>query len=129
MTYFLNLAKQQFQSMSIVLNALDYYRCNFRNVWLRRPLAVQSHAFLLSGKQIQGGSNVEKTSFPVPTLSIGGALDGCIMTDVFQASHNSVTQDFAHLEMLVVENAGHFVHLEQPGIVNRRIAAFIKKFN
>jgi pimeloyl-ACP methyl ester carboxylesterase len=82
--YYLDLVKLQFQSMSIVLNALDYYRCNFRNVWMRRPLAMTSHALLL-GKHGQGGAF--SSSFPVPTLAIGGALDGCIMTDVFQASH------------------------------------------
>jgi pimeloyl-ACP methyl ester carboxylesterase len=144
LTYFLDLAKRQFlqeqgcnNNRSIVLlNALDYYRCNFRNVWLCRPMALTSHAFLLSGGKQQ--QQQQRETAAVPTLAIGGALDGCIMTNVFQASHhfhNSTStneqQDHfdQHLEVLVVENAGHFVHLEQPDIVNGRIAAFIKRFS
>jgi len=54
---------------------------------------------------------------PVPTLALTGRDDGCIDCDIFQAFCRE--EDFPNgLETRVVENAGHFLHQEQPDIVN-----------
>jgi pimeloyl-ACP methyl ester carboxylesterase len=57
-----------------------------------------------------------------PLLYLHGADDGCL--DVGYAEKAAAT--LAGLaEVVVVPGAGHFLQLEQPDIVNRRIAAFL----
>lgn len=54
---------------------------------------------------------------PVPTLALTGRNDGCIDSEVFQTLCRS--EDFPRgLQIRVVENAGHFLHQEQPEAVN-----------
>jgi pimeloyl-ACP methyl ester carboxylesterase len=62
------------------------------------------------------------TMAPQPTLYLHGADDGCMGIDTIGPS----TQFLAPgSEMVVIEGAGHFLHLERPDEVNDRIIGFI----
>ena len=63
---------------------------------------------------------------PVPTLALTGRDDGCIDCNIFQALCRET--DFPNgLEVRVVEDAGHFLHQEQPDAVNDLILDWIQK--
>lgn len=62
----------------------------------------------------------------VPTLGMVGETDGCIAAEIFAASMQPA--DFpAGLEVDHVPGAGHFLHLEQPGPVARRVIAWLRQ--
>jgi pimeloyl-ACP methyl ester carboxylesterase len=61
---------------------------------------------------------------PVPTLYLHGADDGCIGPDM--VAPDEMKNLFpAGVETEVVPGVGHFLHLEDPGTVNRRIVEFL----
>jgi pimeloyl-ACP methyl ester carboxylesterase len=63
---------------------------------------------------------------PVPTLALTGRDDGCIDCDIFQALCREA--DFpSGLEIRVVEDAGHFLHQEQPDAVNELILDWVQR--
>ena len=63
---------------------------------------------------------------PVPTLALTGRDDGCIDCDIFQALCRE--EDFPNgLEIRVVEDAGHFLHQEQPDAVNELVLDWIQR--
>jgi pimeloyl-ACP methyl ester carboxylesterase len=59
---------------------------------------------------------------PVPTLYLHGADDGCFAVE-------AIGDPLAHLaegsELVTVDRAGHFLHLEQPEQVNRHVLRFL----
>ena len=59
---------------------------------------------------------------PQPTLYLHGRNDGCIGAAI--VGHMAACVP-AHVEIAFIEDAGHFLHLEQPAEVNRRILAFV----
>jgi len=62
----------------------------------------------------------------VPTLALTGRDDGCIDCDIFQSLCRE--EDFPRgLEVCVVEDAGHFLHQEQPDAVNELILDWIQR--
>lgn len=64
-------------------------------------------------------------TIPVPTLGITGAQEGCIAADTFRAMMHE--EDFPRgLRVREIENAGHFVHREQPEEVNALILAWLR---
>ena len=63
---------------------------------------------------------------PLPTLALTGRDDGCINCDIFQTLCRE--EDFPDgLETRVVENAGHFLHQEQPDIVNTLLMDWLNR--
>jgi pimeloyl-ACP methyl ester carboxylesterase len=62
---------------------------------------------------------------PVPTLSLHGADDGCIGSELVVADEMAPLFPQG-LEVEVVPGAGHFLHLERPELVNRRIVEFVE---
>jgi pimeloyl-ACP methyl ester carboxylesterase len=59
---------------------------------------------------------------PQPTLYLHGADDGCMGVEVI----GPVTDHLAPgSELVVVEGAGHFLHLERPDVVHGHILAFL----
>lgn len=53
----------------------------------------------------------------VPTLGLAGVNDGCIGVDAFRAAMQA--EDFsAGLRVETIADAGHFLHAEQPDVVN-----------
>jgi pimeloyl-ACP methyl ester carboxylesterase len=60
----------------------------------------------------------------VPALYLHGDADDCIGTDVFDA--DELKSFFpAGLEVEIIPGLGHFLHLEDPATVNRRIVEFV----
>lgn len=57
----------------------------------------------------------------VPTLYLHGAHDGCIDAELADRVRNVLPPGSA----VVIHDVGHFPHLEQPDIVNRRIVEFL----
>ncbi|WP_313674244.1 alpha/beta fold hydrolase [Mycolicibacterium sp.] len=59
----------------------------------------------------------------LPTLYLHGADDGCMTADFTPAVRSALPPGSA---AAVVENAGHFLHLERPDEVGRRVVAFLR---
>ncbi len=63
-----------------------------------------------------------ETVAPQPTLYLHGDADGCMGLDIV----GPVTDHLAPgSEMVVIEGAGHFLHLERPDEVNRHVLRFL----
>jgi pimeloyl-ACP methyl ester carboxylesterase len=61
---------------------------------------------------------------PVPTLYLHGADDGCVGTDM--VAPDELKNLFpGGLEVEILPGVGHFLHLEDPATVNRRIVEFL----
>lgn len=59
---------------------------------------------------------------PQPTLYLHGRDDGCVGVSVAEAAAASAPE---HCRTRIIDGAGHFVHLEQPDIVNDEIMEFL----
>ena len=59
---------------------------------------------------------------PQPTLYLHGARDGCIGVELARGTGPLL---FPSSRMIVIEEAGHFLHLEKPGEVNDHILAWV----
>jgi pimeloyl-ACP methyl ester carboxylesterase len=59
---------------------------------------------------------------PQPLLYLHGADDGCIGVEVAEAARGMVP---GNVTVEIVDGAGHFLHLERPTEVNRRIVEFL----
>jgi pimeloyl-ACP methyl ester carboxylesterase len=57
-----------------------------------------------------------------PTLYLHGARDGCIGVDLVRGAERLLAPSS---RMLVIDEAGHFLHLEEPGQVNDHILGWI----
>ena len=60
---------------------------------------------------------------PMPGLVIHGADDGCIGRELIAPMRDYFP---AGLRVEIVPNAGHFVHQEQPALVNRLVLDFLR---
>jgi pimeloyl-ACP methyl ester carboxylesterase len=58
----------------------------------------------------------------VPSLWIAGEVDGSVGLDQFEGLEAAFTDRF---ELLIVDNAGHFVHREAPDLVHNSLMAFL----
>ncbi len=61
---------------------------------------------------------------PQPTLYLHGARDGCIRVDLARGAERLLAPAS---RMVVIGDAGHFLHLEKPGEVNDRILAWVSQ--
>jgi pimeloyl-ACP methyl ester carboxylesterase len=59
---------------------------------------------------------------PQPTLYLHGARDGCIGVDLVRGAVRLLAPSS---RMIVVDDAGHFLHLEEPGQVNHHILSWV----
>lgn len=59
---------------------------------------------------------------PQPTLYLHGATDGCVRADLARGAELLLAPSS---RMLVIEDAGHFLHLEKPTEVNDHILAWV----
>ena len=61
---------------------------------------------------------------PLPTLYLHGAADGCISAELARGAERLLAPSS---RMVVIEDAGHFLHLEKPAEVNEHILAWISR--
>ena len=61
---------------------------------------------------------------PVPAMHLHGANDGCIGAETTAGMESAFLK---HFENHIILSAGHFLHQEQPDIVNRLIIGFLNK--
>jgi pimeloyl-ACP methyl ester carboxylesterase len=87
--------------------ALGYYR------------AVGQPATRYAGEQAAAGQPA-----PQPTLYLHGADDGCIGADLARGAEALLSPGS---RMIVVEHAGHFLHLERPLEVNDQIVGWVAR--
>jgi pimeloyl-ACP methyl ester carboxylesterase len=59
---------------------------------------------------------------PQPSLYLHGAADGCIKVELARGAEHLLAPSS---RMVVIDEAGHFLHLEKPGEVNRQILAWV----
>ena len=82
-------------------------------------------ATLADGKRDARYNDAQRASQVVPTqlmLYLHGRNDGCLGVDVAEAAEPSLP---ANVTFEIIDNAGHFLHIEQPDIVNARILDFL----
>jgi pimeloyl-ACP methyl ester carboxylesterase len=61
---------------------------------------------------------------PQPTLYLHGSADGCIRVELARGAEPLLTPSS---RMVVIENAGHFLHLEKPGEANEHILTWLSR--
>ena len=59
---------------------------------------------------------------PQPTLYLHGARDGCIGADLVREAESHLADGS---RFLLVEDAGHFLHLERPELVNEEVLGWV----
>ena len=102
--------KSTFRRPGVVTAALNYYRHTFHPA--NRDPALQP---------LQERVSTAPTS--VPTLAVHGTRDRPGRLEAFEGMDDLFVKG---LEKVVYPGAGHFVHLERPGDVNRRIVEFFQ---
>ena len=88
--------------------AIGYYRAIFDPALQDPELAEEQSAAL--------------APTPKPTLYLHGRDDGCML---LSSIGNPLDFMAAGSQMVVIEDAGHFMHVEQPDVVNRHIVEFL----
>jgi pimeloyl-ACP methyl ester carboxylesterase len=102
--------KATFRQPGVVKAALDYYRHTFHPA--NRDPALQAQQ-----------ERMATAPTPVPTLALHGDRDRPGRLEAFEGMDDLFT---GGLEKVVFPGAGHFVHLERPAEVNRRIVEFLR---
>jgi pimeloyl-ACP methyl ester carboxylesterase len=102
--------KTTFRQPGVVTAALSYYRHTFHPA--NRDPALQS---------LQERASSAPT--PVPTLALHGTRDRPGRLEAFEGMDDLFLKG---LEKVVFPGAGHFVHVERPTDVNRRIVNFFQ---
>ncbi|GJL75744.1 MAG TPA: alpha/beta hydrolase [Nitrosomonas nitrosa] len=105
----MNAIKNTFRQPGVTKAALDYYRCLF-NPKLHDEALFDIQASLFN------------PPIEVPTIYFHGERDGCIGLELTESMDQFFVKGF---EKIVISDAGHWVHLEQPEEVNRRIIKFL----
>jgi pimeloyl-ACP methyl ester carboxylesterase len=102
--------KDTFRRPGVLDAALGYYRATMAPVF-DDPAQAEAMSAGLS------------LPIDVPALVIHGADDGCIGVELLAGMHAYFPRG---LRTEVIPNAGHFVHQEQPAIVNRLLVEFFR---
>jgi pimeloyl-ACP methyl ester carboxylesterase len=101
--------KVTFREPGVVTAALGYYRHTFHPANRDPALAALQERM--------------SAPTPVPTLSLHGTRDRPGRLEAFEAMDDLFLKG---LEKVIVPGTGHFVHVERPDEVNRRIVAFFQ---
>ncbi|WP_435217845.1 alpha/beta fold hydrolase [Streptomyces sp. bgisy034] len=99
--------KETLRAPGVVTQILNYYRQLFTPPTDETAQALQARA---SG------------ALTVPSLYFHGADDNCISVKLSDNMNAAFTSTF---ERIVVPDAGHFLHLEQPKTVAKHIVGFL----
>lgn len=65
------------------------------------------------------------TPTPIPTLYLHGRDDGCLGAELVEGAEAHLPAPGSRAEIL--DGVGHFLHVEQPDVVNARIVAFLEE--
>jgi pimeloyl-ACP methyl ester carboxylesterase len=95
----------------VIEAALGYYRCMFDPERQDPALSEWQMSFSVA-------------PIVVPTLAFHGTHDGCMGVDLVAGMETMFT---AGLEQVMVDGAGHFLHLEKPEQVNAAILRFLER--
>jgi pimeloyl-ACP methyl ester carboxylesterase len=108
------------EDIARVLDALDsparrtavlrYYRALFQPWYRSRRYAAEQRAMVGTPK--------------VPTLYMHGANDRCMRAELLRLAEGALPPGS---ETVLIEQAGHFLQLERPELVNERIAEFVSQ--
>ena len=102
--------KATFRQPGVVTAALSYYRHTF-------------HPANRDPKLQPLQERVSSAPTAVPTLALHGTRDRPGRLEAFERMDDLFVKG---LEKVVIPGAGHFVHVERPADVNRRIVEFLK---
>jgi pimeloyl-ACP methyl ester carboxylesterase len=108
----LTRVKQSLRQPANLAAALGYYRVGAPGT----PGAPQPDARYAAEQEAAG------RQAPQPTLYLHGANDGCIAADLARRAGPFLAPSS---RMIVIGDAGHFLHLEKPGEVNNHILAWV----
>jgi pimeloyl-ACP methyl ester carboxylesterase len=101
--------QETFAQPGVAAAALAYYRHSFNPALQRGERAAQQQ-------------RIQMDPVPAPTLYVHGARDGCIGVELADGMEVLFP---AGLETVIVPQAGHFVHQEQPDAVNATLLRFL----
>jgi pimeloyl-ACP methyl ester carboxylesterase len=76
----------------------------------------------LQAPELAGEQAASLLPTPKPTLYLHGRDDGCMLVSSIGSPLDFMAEGS---EMEILDGAGHFLHLERPDVVNRRIVAFL----
>jgi pimeloyl-ACP methyl ester carboxylesterase len=102
--------KANFRLPGVLTSALNYYRHSFHPA--NRDAALDALR-----------ERVATTPVPTPALAFHGTRDRPGRMPAFER----MDRHFTRLEKVVLPGTGHFIHLERPDEVNRKIIEFLKK--
>jgi pimeloyl-ACP methyl ester carboxylesterase len=91
--------------------AISYYKCFF-------------DSSKLTQKEIEIQNQLSAQIITVPTLYLHGSADGCIGSELCAGLESNFSNYF---EKIVIEGAGHFIHLEKPNVFNHFVSNFLDK--
>lgn len=106
----MNEIKTAFRHPSVLKAALGYYRSQFSP-------ALQQPDLAYIRKRLSD-------PVPVPAMHLHGEHDGCIGAETSAGMESAFSN---HFEKHLIPSAGHFVHQEQPDLVNRLIMGFLNE--
>ena len=104
----LNAVKSAFADKQILHNALAYYR------GLLSP-------FVTELSQYNRSRELSFANIKIPTLTLTGSRDGCILPEMFETMHSAIDNEFT---LRILPQVGHFLTMES----DERIAMEIGKF-
>ncbi len=91
--------------------ALGYYRATLGGVGVDPALdAVQNAGNAITAQ---------------PTLYLHGRTDGCMGIEVAEGARGFLTSEGSRME--VIDDAGHFLHVERPDVVNQLVVDFVTR--
>ena len=76
----------------------------------------------LQDPELADEQNAALAPTPKPTLYLHGRDDGCMLLSSIGDPLDFMAEGS---QMMVIEDAGHFMHVEQPDVVNRHIVEFL----
>jgi pimeloyl-ACP methyl ester carboxylesterase len=88
-------------------------------------ISYYRHTFGQSG-QLPQYEEAQRAYFavpPQPTLYFHGVQDGCMSVDLASGAEDILAPGS---EMVILEGAGHFLHLERPATVNEAVLGFLE---
>ena len=103
--------KQTFHQPGVRWSALAYYR-------------AMLNPFLEDSKQVR---DLTRAETDVPTMTVTGALDGCMETRLFDYLDPTLYPEGLRQER--IEGAGHFAHQEKPEEFNRLLLDWLQAQN